>query len=115
MWMQKEFSTMVAGGFLFVVVVAVLALASIGLWFCSVIHCISNRRDPDRLMWVLVVCFGGPIGATIYLFMGRSKTPPTLQSNARVRGGAPIQLPPLSGVASDHTAMQDERKRAQAI
>ena len=72
------FGVMFSGGMLFMVltfilwmVMAFFIVVGIAFWIWIMLDCI--RRDfPDqnhKLIWVLVVWFGGFVGAVIYYFM----------------------------------------------
>ena len=103
-----------AAGVVLSVILLLFSLAALALWFVALVHCISKKHDKDRMLWVIVVLFGGPIGALLYWFMGRPKMPPRMHS-----GVAPsASSPPLisnPAIAFDHLAIRDEKKRAESI
>lgn len=71
--------TMVFAGALMLLLELTLVVAMLAAWLCPLVHCIKNRHDKDRLLWVLVVLFGGPFGGVIYMAMGRpAKSSPAL-------------------------------------
>lgn len=117
-------TTVGAFGLLVILLELLVALGCFGFWLYALIHCIKNRHDADRLMWVIVTFAGGPVGAAVYMAMGRQKPPPVGGSNARATPPPPPMpipktpagsAPPGAGHVFDHEAMHDEKKRAQAI
>src|SRR4051812_15851398 len=105
---------MLAGSFLVALLMMVLVGGMFVLWLASLVHCARHRREPDRMLWVIIAAFGGPIGSILYLAMGRS-APGQLQSPPPMAGAMSDVLPSVARHDFDHRAMQDERKRAQAI
>jgi hypothetical protein len=110
MSVDDNLKMMVAGGILIVALELLLVLACFTVWLVGLIHCIQHKHDSDRLIWVLLVCFLGPLGAVLYLTMGKPKRLPPIRGNAAIE-----TYPAPGGPALDHLGMQDERKRAQAI
>jgi phospholipase D-like protein len=47
----------------------------IGLWIWMLIEAATKERSDsqDRLIWVLIILLGGPLGALIYLIVRRPK------------------------------------------
>lgn len=85
-----------------------LSFAMIGIWLYSLVHCIKHRHDKDRMLWVLITLLGGPIGAILYLTMGRPKAealPPLVYSGSTA-------VPPI---IYSHTGVQDEKERVREI
>jgi len=50
----------------------VFLLATI-FWIWMLIDVLTKERGQDRLIWVLVVLFLGPLGALVYYIVRRSK------------------------------------------
>lgn len=81
------------GGFEFLFLVfGLLALAGIGVWIWTLVDAIqvpddSMYRAGNKLVWVLVIVFGGIVGSIIYLAIGRP-------SSARGRTAPPLPPPP---------------------
>ena len=124
MTLDDKMKMMGVFGILFIVVEFIVVFGGLGFWLYAVVHCIRNRHDSDRLMWVLITLGGGPIGAALYFAMGRQKPPPANASNTSATSPLPPtpipsahawSPPPIAGPAFDHIAMQDEKKRTQAI
>jgi hypothetical protein len=110
MSIDQYLKMMVAGGLMIVALEFLFLATCFTVWLVALIHCIKHKHDSDRLMWVLLVCFLGPLGAVLYLAMGKPKLPPPMLGSVAVING-----PATGGPAFDHLAMQDEKKRAQAI
>lgn len=101
-----------AGSILMMLVGLLLAALTLGMWLAALVHCLKYRHDKDRIVWVLVTLFGGPLGALIYFAIGRpgqsapitpSATPPEICTTSK------------PGFNFDHKAMADSKLRAQAI
>ncbi len=62
-------------GFLcFFGVIMLISLASMGLVIYALIDAIKNPAlEDNRIIWILVILFVGPIGALVYLFVGKNK------------------------------------------
>jgi len=50
----------------------IVILTSI-FWLWMLIDCLKRKKFDDKLVWVLVLIFLGPIGAVLYYFLVRSK------------------------------------------
>ena len=52
-------------------VVSVLALAAFAFWVWCVIDCARYETDADnnKLIWLIVIGFGGVIGCVVYYFV----------------------------------------------
>ena len=76
-------STALAGGFfgmygIFMLVwclFAILGLVGLILWIWMLIDCLKRefKGENDKLLWILVILFGGIIGGAIYYFMIKRK------------------------------------------
>jgi hypothetical protein len=105
-------SDMMAGGILLMLLTLAISVSFFGFWLVAIVHCIKHRREPDRLMWVLITFLGGPMfGPPLYFFMGRSKP------DAKASVVAPVLPPEISslGGSIDHTGTQDAKERVRAI
>ncbi len=100
-----------AGSLLFAAFMFLVVAVMLVSWFGALVHCIKHRHDKDRLMWVLIVLFGGPIGAFLYYVMGRQPSSDSGLTIARPR--SPVPEAPL--IDFDHSAIHDEKRRVQAI
>ncbi|WP_415907104.1 PLD nuclease N-terminal domain-containing protein [Oleiharenicola sp. Vm1] len=100
----------------------ITTMAMFGVWLFSFIHCLRNRHDKDRLLWVLVTFFGGPIGAVIYWAFGRRGSEHATQRS----GGWGVQVPPSVSDARaptrqsdraffDHHGLVDPKERSRQI
>ncbi len=51
----------------------VVALAGFAFWVWSVIDCAQNETDADnnRLIWLIVIGFGGVVGCAVYWLVRR--------------------------------------------
>jgi len=64
--------------FLFIVLwlcIIALSLAGFVFWIFALVDCVRRDfpGDNDKLMWILIMLFGGLIGALIYWVVGRPK------------------------------------------
>lgn len=92
-----------------------LAFSFIAFWFIGLIHCLKYQHSKDRLVWVLVTLFGGPIGAFIYFAMGRPAKhlgPPVVIGSDKA---SPPAIEPLPAQYFDPGVMNDDKLRAQLI
>lgn len=57
--------------------VELLVLLVFGLgtafWIWMIVDCATKERDPDRLVWIIIVVFTHVIGAAIYFVVQRPK------------------------------------------
>jgi hypothetical protein len=44
-------------------------------WIWMIIDCATKERDPDRLVWTVIIVFTHIIGAAIYFFVRRPVRP----------------------------------------
>ncbi|MEO7700321.1 MAG: PLDc N-terminal domain-containing protein [Opitutus sp.] len=113
MKLDDVFKVFLAGSILIELVVLALVCASLVAWLGALIHCIKHRHDKDRMLWVLIVLLGGPIGAILYWTMGRMKavaaSPTPLSSAQTAFASRPINP------HFDHAAIHDEKLRTAAI
>ena len=65
------------------VIFGIVWLVAFAVWIWALIDCIQVANDAmyqsgTKLIWVLVIVFLGPLGAILYLLIGRPKrgTPP---------------------------------------
>ena len=57
-----SFLKMLLAGSVILILLETLVIATcFGLWLYALVHCIRHRHDSVRLMWVLLVCFLGPL------------------------------------------------------
>lgn len=61
------------GIFLVIGFFALLAIASLILWVWSLIDCVSKEPSEgnDKIIWVLLIVFLGPIASLLYVFVRR--------------------------------------------
>ena len=58
----------------FFCVFPLFALVSLGFWIWMLVDVVTREFPGDeKVIWVLVLCLVGPIGALIYFFVGRSR------------------------------------------
>ena len=58
-------------GLTLIVILGIAALA-LAVWIITLIHIIrSNKRDTEKIMWLLLVIFMPFIGSLLYVFLGR--------------------------------------------
>lgn len=50
----------------------VLGLGTI-FWIWMIVECATKERDPDRLVWIIIIVFTHVIGAALYFFVQRPK------------------------------------------
>lgn len=53
-------------------ILLVLGLGSV-FWIWMIVECATKERDPDRLVWIIIVVFTHVIGATIYFVVQRPR------------------------------------------
>jgi alpha/beta superfamily hydrolase len=102
-----------AGSLFFGLFMIVFTLVAIALWIAAVVHCIKYRHDKDRLLWVIITAFGGPIGCALYYAMGR--LPPTHPVSGRSNKSSDTAKFNMAVCPMDHSAIHDEKRRVQAI
>ncbi len=56
---------------LFMFVALVIGVGGTAFWIWMIIDCATKERDPDRLVWIIIVVFTRIIGALIYFFVRR--------------------------------------------
>lgn len=104
-------------GSIFLSLVAIVAGVTYFLVFaCALIHCLQNKHDKDRLLWVLLIVFV-PFGGALYFAIGR---PSAVEKQ---RPGSHVALfpvperapPPTANPPFDVGDMHDERMRAASI
>ena len=61
----------------FVVLVGIVAIATMALWLWSLIHCVQNRflSDNNRLIAIILIVVLGIVGSFVYLFLPRESEP----------------------------------------
>lgn len=70
----------IAGTFaLMAITMVAVMVGSLVLWVWAVIDVVRVKHDflfraGDRTVWVLIVLLGGPLGAVIYVAVGRPRT-----------------------------------------
>lgn len=52
---------------------AILLLALLGtvFWIWMIVECATKDKDPDRLVWTIIIVFTHIIGAALYFFIRR--------------------------------------------
>lgn len=114
MSLESLLHTYFVGSLLLMALGLLLLTAFMGVWIAGLVHCLKHRQDRDRIVWVIVTLFGGPLGAVIYFAIGRTKRdsqPPPLRdefSTSKDESSVPQR-------AIDHAAMADPKKRAASI
>ncbi len=55
------------------ILILAIALGGFFLWTGVLVDAVNKEKpeSQDRLIWVLIVLFGGPVGAVIYLIVRR--------------------------------------------
>lgn len=110
MSLESLLQTYFIGSLLLALLGLLLAVGMMGLWLGGLIHCLKYRLDRDRLVWVLVTLLGGPIGAIIYLCIGRPVRMVSTSSAGVAEGIGTAVADPF-----DHAGMQNSQTRALAI
>ncbi len=61
----------------FFVILAIFAIGIAGtvFWIWMIIDCATKERDPDRLVWIIIIVFTHFIGSLIYFFVRRPVRP----------------------------------------
>jgi hypothetical protein len=62
-------------GALAVLIALVIGIGGTIFWIWMIIECATRERDPDRLVWIIIVVFTHVIGAAIYFFVRRPVRP----------------------------------------
>ena len=73
---EGEGAAIFAGaGILLLLFFGVVALASLGLWIWSLIHCVSNKKlsDTNRVIGIILIVLLGLLGSLVYLFLPRDE------------------------------------------
>ena len=54
-----------------------LSVGILGLWICSLIHCVQNRylNDSNRVIGIVLIAVLGIVGSFVYIFLPREPTP----------------------------------------
>jgi peptidoglycan/LPS O-acetylase OafA/YrhL len=55
----------------FIPVALVIGVGGTVFWIWMMIDCATKERDPDRLVWIIIVVLTHIIGALIYFFVRR--------------------------------------------
>lgn len=65
---------------LILLIVVPISLALLAFWIWMLIHAIQNKglSEGERIAWVIVLVFVHFLGAVIYFFVGRPKSPPAM-------------------------------------
>jgi len=111
---ESLLQTYFVGSLLLMALGLLLLTAFMGVWIAGLVHCLKHRQDRDRIVWVIVTLFGGPLGAVIYFAIGRTaqNSPPVPLRDERSTSEGESAIPQP---AIDHAAMADPRKRAASI
>ncbi len=56
------------------VLAALLMIAGTVFWIRMIIDCATREKDPERLIWIIIIVFTHFIGAAIYYFVQRPKS-----------------------------------------
>lgn len=51
-----------------------LGIVATVFWIKMIIDCATREKDPDRLIWIIIIVFTHFIGAAIYYFVQRPKS-----------------------------------------
>jgi hypothetical protein len=54
-------------------VLLVIGLGGTAFWIWMIIECITKERDPDRLVWIVIIGVTHFIGAAIYFVIRRPR------------------------------------------
>lgn len=59
-----------------ILILMVLFLGILGtvFWIKMIIDCATREKDPERLIWIIIIVFTHFIGAAIYYFVQRPKS-----------------------------------------
>ncbi len=57
-------------GMIFFILFAIFA---VGFWIAMLIDCLKRKNFDDKLVWVIVLCLLGLVGAVIYYFLVKAK------------------------------------------
>lgn len=57
-----------------ILMIVFLGIVGTVFWIKMIIDCATREKDPDRLIWILIIVFTHFIGATIYYFVQRPKS-----------------------------------------
>jgi len=62
-------------GILFIILIVVVVLATIGFWIWTIVDCATKEPDTGntKIVWILIILFAGIIGSIIYFFARRPK------------------------------------------
>ena len=55
-----------------ILLLLVLGLGTI-FWLWMIVECATQERDPDRVVWIIIIVFTHVIGAALYFFVQRPK------------------------------------------
>lgn len=63
------------GTLFFIVFAVVIFLGICGFWLWSLIDCATKEPDNgnNKLVWILIIIFAGPIGSVIYCIVRRPR------------------------------------------
>lgn len=51
--------------------VLLLVFAGTAFWIWMIVECATKDKDPDRLVWTIIIVFTYIIGAALYFFIRR--------------------------------------------
>jgi hypothetical protein len=51
--------------------ILLVALAGTVFWIWMIVDCATKDRDPDRLVWTIIIVFTHILGAALYFFFRR--------------------------------------------
>jgi hypothetical protein len=57
-----------------ILIVVFLGIVGTIFWIKMIIDCATREKDPERLIWIIVIVFTHFIGALIYYFVQRPKS-----------------------------------------
>jgi membrane-associated phospholipid phosphatase len=52
-------------------VILLLAVFGTVFWIWMIADCATKEKDPDRLIWILIIIFTHILGAALYFFVRR--------------------------------------------
>jgi hypothetical protein len=58
-----------------ILILLVLFVGIVGtiFWVMMIVDCATRQKDPDRVVWIIIIVFTHFIGATLYYFIQRPK------------------------------------------
>jgi hypothetical protein len=53
------------------IAILLLVVAGTAFWIWMIVECATKDKDPDRLVWTIIIVFTHIIGAALYFFIRR--------------------------------------------